>query len=87
MKTAFLSVGNTPSPLPAALAKPLCKRIAPPHPEQQQLQIILISNPDWVTETIHELHRLSFAEVHAWSRLLPTAHPGQVMSILTRRRS
>jgi hypothetical protein len=87
MNTAFLSIDNASLKENRPTGSPLADAIAPPHPEQEQLQIILISNPHWVTETIHELHRLNFTEVRAWSRLLPTAHPGQVISILTRRRS
>ncbi len=56
-------------------------------PEQEQLRILLISSPGWVRETIHDLHRRSFANANDWSSLQPGANPGEVVSILTRRRS
>ncbi|MGV0029347.1 hypothetical protein ACFE35_30565, partial [Phormidesmis priestleyi ANT.L61.2] len=51
--------------------------------QQECLRILVISSREWVTETIHTLHSLKFAEVGAWSNLLPGANPGEVMSILT----
>lgn len=55
-------------------------------PEHERLQLLVISNRDWVISTIYRLHHLRFAEVGAWSPLLPGPKPGQVMSILTKRR-
>ena len=55
-------------------------------PGQEQLRILLISSPVWVKETIHELHSRGFANANDWSNLLPGANPGEVVSILTRRR-
>jgi len=59
----------------------------PPASEQEQMRILLISSPSWVRETIHDLHRRSFANANDWSSLQPGANPGEVVSILTRRRS
>ena len=56
-------------------------------PDQEQLRILLISNPGWVRDTIHDLHGRGFANVKDWSSLQPGANPGEVVSILTRRRS
>lgn len=45
---------------------------------------LLIGSPKAVKSTIHNLQVLGYAEVRAWSPLLPTANPGEVMSILSR---
>ena len=58
----------------------------PPAPDQEQMRILLISSPTWVTETIHDLHARGFSDTNDWSSLVPGANPGEVVSILTRRR-
>ena len=58
----------------------------PLSPGQEQMRILLISSPNWVRETIHELHSRGFANANDWSSLLPGANPSEVVSILTRRR-
>jgi len=55
-------------------------------PDQEQMRILLISSPTWVTATIHDLHARGFADTNDWSSLVPGANPGEVVSILTRRR-
>ncbi len=60
--------------------------VMPIAPEQEQLRILLISSPGWVRDTIHDLHGRGFANVKDWSSLQPGANPGEVVSILTRRR-
>jgi len=55
-------------------------------PGQEQMRILLISSPAWVTETIHDLHARGFADTNDWSSKLPGANPDEVVSILTRRR-
>jgi len=55
-------------------------------PGQEQMRILLISSSTWVTETIHDLHARGFANTNDWSSKLPGANPGEVVSILTRRR-
>ena len=55
-------------------------------PGQEQMRILLISSPTWVKETIHDLHARGFADTNDWSSKLPGANPGEVVSILTRRR-
>jgi hypothetical protein len=55
-------------------------------PGQEQQRILLISSPNWVRETIHDLHARNFANTKDWSSLVPGANPGEVVSILTRRR-
>jgi hypothetical protein len=55
-------------------------------PGQEQMRVLLISSPTWVKETIHDLHARGFADTNDWSSLVPGANPGEVVSILTRRR-
>ena len=55
-------------------------------PGQEQMRILLISSPTWVEATIHDLHARGFADTNDWSSLVPGANPGEVVSILTRRR-
>jgi len=55
-------------------------------PGQEQMRILLISSPTWVIETTHDLHARGFADTNDWSSLVPGANPGEVVSILTRRR-
>jgi len=61
--------------------------VTPPAPDQEQLRLLVISSPTWVRETIHDLHGRGFANATEWSSLQPGANPGEVVSILTRRRS
>jgi hypothetical protein len=58
-----------------------------PQTEYEKVRILIIGSPQAVTEIIHTLYRLNFAEVNEWSPLLPAPKPGEVMSILTRDRS
>ncbi len=78
-------IGSEGESCPQPLILPLY--VTPLAPEQEQLRIVLISSPGWVRETIHDLHRRSFASAGDWSSLQPGANPGEVVSILTRRRS
>jgi hypothetical protein len=57
-----------------------------PQTEYEKVRILIIGSPAAVTETIHTLYSLHFAEVNEWSPLLPAPKPGEVMSILTRDR-
>ena len=56
----------------------------PPDETREPLKHLLIGSPKVVTNGIHSLHRLGYADVGAWSRLLPTGNSGEVMSILVR---
>ena len=60
--------------------------VHPLAPGQEQMRILLISSPTWVKETIYDLHARGFADTKDWSSLLSGANPGEVVSILTRRR-
>ncbi|MBD2000610.1 hypothetical protein H6G00_29065 [Leptolyngbya sp. FACHB-541] len=54
--------------------------------ERDRLRVLIIGSRDGVIETIHDLYGRGFAEVSAWSPLLPAPSSGEVMSILTRDR-
>ncbi len=54
-----------------------------PEPERESVRLLAIGSRQGVTSVIHRLHKLNFAEVGAWSPLLPGPNPGEVMSILT----
>jgi len=56
----------------------------PPDETREPLKHLLIGSPKGVTNGIHSLHCLGYADVGAWSRLLPTGNSGEVMSILVR---
>ena len=77
-----ISEGGADRPSPIIL--PLY--LHPPAPGQEQMRILLISSPAWVEATIHDLHARGFANTTDWSSLVPGANPGEVVSILTRRR-
>ena len=53
-------------------------------PTREPIKHLLIGSPKAVTSTIHVLYRLGYADIAAWSPLLPSPYPGEVMSILTR---
>ena len=69
---------------PSPLILPLYYR--PLAPGQEQMRVLLISSPTWVEATIHDLHARGFSDTNDWSLLVPGANPGEVVSILTRRR-
>jgi hypothetical protein len=52
------SEGNRPQPLILPLY------VMPLPTEQEQFRILLISSSGWVRETIHDLHRRSFANAN-----------------------
>ena len=84
---SFLTYGESSegdADRPSPLILPLY--LHPLAPGQEQMRILLISSPTWVEATIHDLHARGFADTNAWSRLVPGANPGEVVSILTRRR-
>ncbi len=55
--------------------------------DKERLRILVIGTPEGVTETIHTLERLRYADVKSWSPLLPVPNSDEVMSILTRWRT
>jgi hypothetical protein len=83
IKNFFLYTSETAAGEAAALPAIQDTPTEPP-PEREPLRILVIGSRKGVIGTIHTLHRLRFAEVGAWSPLLPGPNPGEVMSILTR---
>jgi hypothetical protein len=76
MTQSFLS-GNSPN-----LTNTEPKATEEASPERERLKHLLIGSPKGVTREIHTLQVLGYAEVGSWSPLIPTANPGEVMSIL-----
>ena len=83
---SFLIRGCDRDPIDRSLPLILPLYCNPLAPGQEQMRVLLISSPNWVRETIHDLHARGFANVKDWSSLLPGANPDEVVSILTRRR-
>ena len=79
MTQSFLAaIGETPDvPVPAPTP-------GETSPRREPLKHLLIGSPEVVKNGIHNLHALGYEEVGAWSRLLPTANDGEVMSILVK---
>jgi hypothetical protein len=77
MNHNFLSSTNhSNTPIPAKATEKIT--------DKEPLKHLLIGSPKAVTSTIHSLQVLGYAPVGDWSPLLPTANPGEVMSILSR---
>ena len=66
------AVCPSPAPLPRFTA------------DTEPLRVMLIGSTAGITATMHNLHRRGFAEVGAWSPLIPWGQ-GEVMSVLTKR--
>ncbi|WP_416235688.1 hypothetical protein [Nodularia sp. UHCC 0506] len=56
-----------------------------PSPKREPIKHLLIGSAKTVSSTIHYLQVIGYANVSDWSPLLPTANPGEVMSILIRQ--
>ena len=52
--------------------------------ESETLRHLLFSRPIIVHATIKHLYALNYTEPNEWSKLIPTAHPNEVMAILTK---
>ncbi|MBO3459018.1 hypothetical protein G7B40_010105 [Aetokthonos hydrillicola Thurmond2011] len=50
----------------------------------ETIKHLLVGSPKAVTNTIHALFKLGYADPTAWSRPVPTNKHGEVMSIFTR---
>ena len=71
--------------LPNPAKTPEIDTIPTHEPQQEPIQTLLIGSPDAVTNSIHTLYRLGYAQVGEWSPPQPTQKPGQVVSMLTRQ--
>ncbi len=74
---SFLTGDDKPTPIP--------NQAASEQPTREPIKHLLIGSPKAVNSTIHHLHQLGYAQVGDWSPLLPTANPGEVMSILSKQ--
>ncbi len=52
--------------------------------DSESLKVMLIGSTEGITETIHNLHQRGFAEVGAWSPLVPWGET-EMVSLLTKR--
>jgi hypothetical protein len=55
--------------------------------KDERLRVLVIGSHEGVAETIRTLHKLRYAEVAAWSSILPVPNSTEFMSILTRVRT
>jgi len=68
--------------------------IEPTQSENESIRFVLIGSRDWITETIHTLHHLGFAEASLWSpntecseASVPVPNSTEAMALLKRTRS
>lgn len=78
MTQGFLSSADNPNTPGASLGE------SQTAPDREPIKHLLIGSPKAVKSTIHYLQVTGYADAAAWSPLVPTANPGEVMSILTR---
>jgi len=50
--------------------------------EKRSNQMILIGAPTWMKKIIHLMHVARITEVRDWSRLTPTRHADEVISLM-----
>jgi hypothetical protein len=54
--------------------------------ESEKVRLIVIGSPEGIMDVMQSLHRRGYAEVGAWSQILPLPDKPAFMSILTRHR-
>ena len=57
-----------------------------PDEERESVRIIIAGSPEGIREQIKIFYNKGIAPIDAWSRLLPGAHWGQFLTIMTRWR-
>jgi hypothetical protein len=55
-------------------------------PESEKVHLLVIGSPEGIMDVMQSLHRRGYAEVGAWSRIVPMPDKPAFMSILTRHR-
>ncbi|MFB2980014.1 hypothetical protein [Microseira sp. BLCC-F43] len=65
--------------------KDACNTEGEPSPGREPIEMLLVGSPQAIKITILNLYKRGFAEVSAWSRLLPTGKPGKMIGILSRQ--
>ncbi|MCZ2207631.1 hypothetical protein [Cylindrospermopsis raciborskii] len=65
----------------------LSNTLKQPQPQNivEPIKDLLIGSKKTVYATIHQLHVLGYAHATDWSDLVPTANPGEFMSVLKRQ--
>ncbi len=61
--------------------------IESPQSENDSIRFVLIGSRDRITETIHTLHHLGFAEAGLWSPIVPVPDSTEAMALLKRTQS
>jgi hypothetical protein len=54
--------------------------------EHEKVRLLVIGSPEGVMDVMQTLHGLDYAEIRAWSRIVPIPKRPAFMSILTRHR-
>ncbi|PZV00087.1 MAG: hypothetical protein DCF32_18165 [Leptolyngbya sp.] len=72
--------------IPSALVNPALQVTIKPatEPGREVIRILVIGSAHGVERIVHELYRLGFAEVCAWSKPQPTGRTHEIMRVLTR---
>ena len=78
-----LMESGTVAPLPETVSQPVINLTDRPAPDI--LRVLAIGSPQVVNSFVMSLFSYGYAQPGEWSRQLPTANPGEVMRILTKR--
>jgi hypothetical protein len=80
-----MSQNTTAETIETSSTKVISETPTPVNTERKPVRFLVISCREGITETIHTLHSMGFAEAGQWSPVLPAPnHPGEFMSILTK---
>jgi hypothetical protein len=55
--------------------------------DREKVRLLVIGSPEGIMDVMRSLHARGYAEVGAWSQIVPIPEKGAFMSILTRQRS
>jgi hypothetical protein len=55
--------------------------------DREKVRLPVIGSPEGIMDVMQSLHARGYAEVGAWSQIVPIPEKGAFMSILTRQRS
>jgi hypothetical protein len=54
--------------------------------ENEKVRLVVIGSPDGLMEVMQSLHNLGYAEIRAWSPIVPIPDQPGFISVLTRHR-
>jgi hypothetical protein len=54
--------------------------------EHEKVRLFVVGSPEGIKDVMQSLHRLGYAEVGAWGRIVPIPKQSAFISILTRHR-